>query len=365
MAKKPEHPQNEEQLQAPKRNWRDRVNGKPLATLEWGTTVLNVPPSLHRFKSALGLTCGLWLGSEMMKIMTGYDLNGKKQGLDSVHPKLQPLHGKLAYDYHSDNPADRWMKAFHNAVPGVLGALGTYQGSKHFFNKKSKASRNPVYLDEYERRAEMVLGQPWGVASAFSSMFSTVSGFSFLPGPNYGLTLGSRFTTTSGRKVAMPVAGKFWSNNNTIFPYNAPALIDHMIDYAAGNPSENPKQLAAMAQGILAGWFEEAGMEKVDAFVEEVQAVRQEFLREGGVPEEWQAKLKEELKAHFKGAGLEETLEKIGLNPTEAVIGNAGFSGKLAEKGGAGRKMQELRQSYVESYQQRKAEGAKDQVTLG
>lgn len=347
-----------------KKRWRDRVNGRPLATLEWGTSVLNVPPSLHRFKSALGLTVGLYLGAELMKVMTGNGMRGENISKEMVHPMLQPLHGKLSYNFFSDAPADRWMRVFQNAVPGILGGIGTLSGSKHYFYKRERESRDHTYLDEYEKRAEMIQAKPWGKASAFSSMFSCVSGFSWLPVPNYGLSLGSRFTLASGRKVALPGAGRFWSNNRSIFPFGPPELLDKMIEYAVGNPTRDPKQLEAMAQGVLAAWFKDLQPEQVEAFAQEVKTIRDQFLREGGVPEELKSELENELRSHFKGAGLEETLEKIGLDPLEAIIGNNGFSAKFAEKTGAGKRMKELRNSYVEEYQARKAQAGVEQTDL-
>lgn len=339
-----------------KHSWRDKLNGKPLQTMEWSTSVLNVPPSMHRFKSALGLTVGLYLGNEIMKVLTGNGLRGEKITKDSVHPLLQPMHGKLSYNYFSDAAPDRWMRVFQNAAPGILGAVGTLAGSKNFFREREQKFRDPTYLDDYESRAELLQSRPWGKAAAVSSMFSCVSGFGWLPVPNYGLTLGSRFTLASGRKVAFPVIGKAWSDNHSIYPMGSPELVNHMIQYAVNNKSHDPKQLEAMAQGILAGWFRDVTPEQIDAFVQEVHGIRDQFLRDGGIPEELKSEVKQELEAHFKGAGLEMTLEEIGLDPLKAVIGSSGLSGKIAEKAGVGKKVDALRQSYAEAYQARKAE---------
>ena len=341
-----------------KKSWRDRLNGKPLETLEWSSSVLNVPPSMHRLKSALGLTVGLYLGNELMKVMTGNGLRGENILKENVHPMLQPLHGKLSYNFFGDGAQDRWMRVFHNAVPGILGAFGTLSGSKSFFKEREQKFRDPKFLDEYETRAEMLQSKPWGRAAAVSSMFSCVSGFGWLPVPNYGVTLGSRFTLASGRKVALPGVGKFWSDNHSIYPMGSPELVNHMIQYAVNNKTHDPKQLEGMAQGILAGWFRDVTPEQVDAFVSEVHTIRDQFLREGGIPEELKKDVKKELEAHFKGAGLEETLEQIGLDPMRAEIGADGMSGKIAEKTGAGKAVDQLRKSYVENYHTRKLEAA-------
>lgn len=341
------------------KGWRAKisrvVHGKPLDTLEWGTSVLNVPPGMHRLKSALGLSAGLFIGAELMKVLTGNSLKGEAVSVESIHPLLQRLHGKLAYNFFSDAPADRWMHALHNLVPGVLGAIGTYQGSKNFFQERKEQTMHPEHLDEFESKASMLQAKPWGKMAGFSSMFSSVSGFSWLPIPNYGATLGTRFVLASGRKVALPGFGKFWSNNHSIYPMASPELIDHMIKYLAGNPSKDPKQLEAMAQGILGNWFKDVTEEQIQAFVQEIHEVRDDFLREGGIPEDMHKEFKKEMQEHFKGSGLEDTLEKIGLNPLEAEIGNNGVAGKVAEKTGAGKKLDELRASYVEKYQARKA----------
>lgn len=353
-----EEKQAQEVPPTPPSGWRQKVtgkvNGKPLDMVEWGTSVFNVAPSSHRLKSALGLSAGLLIGAELMKVLTGRALDGKAVSVDKILPALQPLHGKLAYNYHSDDKSDRWMRVLHNAVPGVLGAVGTFAGSAQFFHAREKASEKPHYLDEYEKRAEMVQAHPWSKVSAFSSMFSSVSGFNWLPFPNYGLSLGTRFTLASGRKVALPGAGKVWSNNHSIYPMNAPELVNHMVQYAVGNPSHDPKQLQAMAQGVLSDYFRDVTPEQVNGFVAEVKSVRDHFLREGGVPEQWKKELEAELNAHFKGAGLESTLEKLGFDVTQAQIGANGLSGKIAEKTGAGREMARLRRSFVEEYTARK-----------
>src|SRR5690606_9303588 len=115
------------------------------------------------------------------------------------------------------------------------------------------------------------------------------------------------FTLAAGRKVSFPGIGKVWSNNHSIYPLGSPELINHMIQYAVNNKTPDPKQLEAMAQGILADWFRDVKPEHINAFVDEIHAVRDQFFREGGVPDDLKAEAKKELEAHFKGAGLETT----------------------------------------------------------
>lgn len=343
------------------KNWTDSlgkvVNGKPLDVVSWTGSVITVAPGYHRLKNALGLSVGLYLGRKLMNIVVGAKPNGDKIERESVPFPLRPLHGILSYNHFSDEPKDRWMKVLDNVTPAVFGALGAMAGSYHFFHDRYKTYENPTTIDDFEEAMSLQQSRPWSVISAISSLMGSSSGLSMGPIGNYGASLGTRFSLASGRKMALPGLGKFFSNNHSTYPYGPVQLIERMIHYAAGNPSENPEQLDAMAHGILGPWFKNVTQEQIQSFVGVVKGVRDNFLAEGGIPEEAQAKVKELLHEHFRHEGLEETLRTIGLDPTEATLGDNGFSTVIAKLLGKSGKMATMAADFVSKYHERQNGG--------
>ncbi len=330
------------------------INDKPLEYMELATDGLNSPESvgMHRASVATGLTAFGLVGMKVAEALTGRNFAGANVPIDKVHDVLHPLYKKLAYNPFSDHPKDKWGYVTHLAIPSLFATLGAVTGSTLFFQKRQGQVKKAEFIDEFENKATMAEAGPWTLLTATSALLATPSGNVFLPIPgiNYGMSLGTRFTLSSGRKVIFPGLGEKWSGNASRYPYGPAALRDLMVKYAVNNKTPHPEQLEEMAIGILRPWFENVTGEQVLAFVNKVEEDRDRFLKEGGVPEESKKDLEKLLIAHFKGAGLEGTLREIGLDPLKATLGNNGVSATIARYLGAEKPLQEIHQEFADKY---------------
>lgn len=342
-------------------------NDKPLAIAEWGADALNSPTTfgMHRVYCAGGLSLGGFIGMKIMEVLTGRTLGGSEVHPEKVPEFLSGLYKKLAYNPHSDHPKDRWGYVAHFLVPGLFATAGVVGASSFFFKDKVEKAGKAEYLDEFETRATMDQAGPWTSLTALTSLFVTPGGFGFLPppAPNYGTALGTRFNLSAGRKVILPVVGDIWTDTQSRYPLGPPRLLDLMIKYAVNNPEAHPEQLEEMALGIIKPWFKDATKEQIEDFIRRVEADRNKFLECGGIPEEMRDDAEAMLRTHFKGAGLEETLKSIGLDPAEATLGQNGLSGKIAEYLGGGDALAETKAKFKKRYQERQA--AKNDDTPG
>ena len=331
------------------------INGKALDAAEGITDCFNVVNGVHshRLYCAVGLTVGSWITDEFMKAMTGVNFLGHAVKKENVLKPLQKIYKCMAFNPHSDLPADKWMQVLRWALPDAIGAATIVYASTQYFMERNKKSKNATYLDEVEDKASNEQAKPWAVGVSLTAPYGGSSGFAWIPGINYMTHLGTRYSIASGRKVSMPGVGKFWSNNDTLFPFAPPGMIDLMIKEAVNNKSYNPELLETYAIGILKPWFDNVTPEQVEKFVNHVYEVRDQFYKDGGVPEEWKKDLEKALTEHLKGAGLEETLRESGLDPLQATIGNNGFSGKIAESVGARKTLEKIRSDYRTGYMER------------
>jgi hypothetical protein len=330
------------------------VNGKLLDTAEGITGMVQAGIGSHRVHCAMGLMVGSWLGDKIMDALTGISFMGdKKIPKEDVWEPLQKFHGALKFNPHSDLPKDKWMQVLRWGVPGVLGALAVMQGSQIFFHKRHNEVKKAETLDEVEARATFAQSRPWGYTAAIASLFGSASGLQVLPFTNYATSLGTRYSLGAGRKVSLPVVGKLWSNNPTLFPYGPPGMINMLIKEAVNNKSFDPELLETEAIGILKPWFKNVTPAQIEAFVMEVHKVRDKFFKEGGVPEEFKKELETELSQHFKGAGLEQTLRDIGLDPSKAEIAQNGWSGAIANILGSKGAVNKIAKDYQASYRER------------
>src|SRR5262249_46467309 len=135
-------------------------------------------------------------------------------------------------------------------------------------------------------------------------------------------------------------------------------LLNKMIKYVVNNKTKDPEQLGEMAYGILKPWFDGVTDKQVQEFVDHLHDIRDKFLKEGGIPEDYKNQCEKELLAAFKGAGLEKTLAEIGLDPEKADLGANGLSGQIANYLGAQKPLDEMKQEYLSKIHKRKAEWA-------
>lgn len=345
------------------------LNDKPLALMEWGADALNSPEThgMHRVYCAAGLSLGGLIGMKIMDVLTGRTLAGQPVPPEKVPGFMMDFYKKLAYNPHSDHPKDRWGFVIHYGVPALVATGGVIGASSYFFKDKVEKANKAEFIDEYETRATMDQAKPWTGLTALTSLFATPGGFGFLPPPfpNYGTALGTRFNLSASRKVILPVVGDIWTDTESRYPYAPPRLIDHMIQYAVNNPDHHPEQLEEMAIGILKPWFKDVSKEQVEEFIRRVEEDRNQFLQCGGIPEELRDNAERLLKSHLKGAGLEKTLEELGLDPLQATLGRNGLSGKIAEWLGGKDAVEKTRADFKRKYAEREKERMEDEQIKG
>jgi hypothetical protein len=331
------------------------VNGKILDTAEGITDTFNVINGVnsHRLYCAVGLSAGSWLSDEFMKALTGINFHGAKVKEEDILKPFKKIYKAIPFNPHSDLPNDKWLQVARWAVPMAAGCAAIVTASHMYFHEREKKNENAKYLDEIEQKAMSAQANSWTVSTALSALFGASSGFAWLPGINYMTHLGTRYSLGSGRKVSMPAVGKAWSNNSTLFPFAPPGMIDMLIKEAVNNKGFNPELMETYAIGVLKPWFDKVTPEQIEEFTNKVYEIRDQFYKEGGVPENMKKQLEEQLKAHLKGAGLEETLAAVGLDPLQAHIANNGFSGKIAESLGAKKTIEKIKADYKAGYTQR------------
>ncbi len=348
-----------------------KKDDKLLGFLEWTTQGLNSPETFgtHRFSCAVGLSTFGLVGMKIMEAMTGRDFGGNVVPIDRVPEFMRGIYKKLDYNPHSDRPKDKWMFVLHFAVPSMFAAAGIVSASKHFFRDRTRKAQNAEFIDDFEDKATQAEAGPWTLLATTSSLIATPSGSIFLPIPgiNYGMSLGTRFTLSSGRKMIFPGVGEAWTGTASKFSLGPTALRDYMIKYAANNKSEHPELLEEMAIGILKPLFADLTGEQVQKFVDKVEADRELLFQSGGTPEDAKKNCEAALSKHFKGAGLEETLRDLGFDPLKAHLGNNGLSGQIAQFLGAGKKLEAINQEFAEKYTarlQQQKEAAESAVSV-
>lgn len=326
------------------------INGKPLDMLSWISNVLVVPPSMHRFMNAASLSVFLYGGMQLANSLAGRGLRGETLSKDQVWFPL--LHGSMDYVWKSGKAADRWKFAAHQLIPVAVGALGTYSGSKLFFRERIENSKKAEFLEDYTDKISIDESDIYAKGAAATSILNTGSGIHLLPLVSYSSNLQNRFLMAQGQQVATPGLGELWSGNPSKYPYHVKRLLDVMITYAVRNPSEFPMEFDDMAHALIGKIYPQLGpadmKAKEDAFIDEIYAVRDKYWQKGGIPQDKQAACRQELKEHFRGAGLEQTLLKIGLNPLDAQLDHNGLSGWAANFFGAHNQIREDIDSYRE-----------------
>jgi hypothetical protein len=102
--------------------------------MEWLAENAYIPPGMHRFLTAFGLTGGLWSGRQIMDVVTARDgKTGDPIALKDVAEPLKPLYNLMPYNAYSDESRDRWKSVANAFIPAGFGALGVHFGHKTFF----------------------------------------------------------------------------------------------------------------------------------------------------------------------------------------------------------------------------------------
>ncbi len=319
------------------------INGKPLSAMEWLTQSLTVAPSLHRLSNAVGLTAGLYTGMTVMDNVMGTALRtGKKTGLEQYHPMVQPLlkpfHNAIGsrtnYNYWGADVRNRSLKLAHFAGAAALGMAGNMAGSYWYFRKQQQQAQHPEFIDDYSQRIAFDQSKPWWWMSGASALANVGIGLNFLPF-SYGMNMGMRFTLASDRRITLPGAKEYLSNNHSYYPYGPAKLRNYLINYMVYSPDEHPKQLSAMSHAILEPWFSPQPEGLCEGFAQKILDIRNKYYEEGGIPKNKIKDCKADLEKHFKGIGLHQTLAELGVDVLSAHIDDTGWMGRVAERLGA------------------------------
>lgn len=338
------------QQATPKSGVVDWINGKPLDTLSWASNLLVIPPGLHRFMNAAFLSGFLYGGAQVSNALAARGLRGKAMKREEIWPMLRPLYGKMHYVWKSANPADRWKQCAHQLMPVGIGTVGTYTGSKLYFSDAEKRAKQAEFLEEYTDRIALEESEIFALASAATSIFNTGAGLHMLPFFGYPSHLQNRFLMAKGQQIATPGIGGWWSGNPSRYPWHVRRLLDRIIDYAVENTSEFPVELEEMSRALIAKLYpdlaDSALQQKTGALVDKIYALRDPYWQPGGIPEAARPGVRLELEGLLRRAGLELTLQAIGLDPLKADIDNNGMSGKVTKALGAGGRVQQSIEEY-------------------
>lgn len=338
------------------------INGKPLDFLSFVSDVLVVPPGLHRFMNAATLTAFLYTGAKFSSALAAREIRGAALTQDQVWSVFKPFYGKMDYVWKSGETADRWKYVVHQMIPVAVGALGTYTGSRLFFQKRIDEVNKAEYLEDYTDAVSMHQSEPYAIATGITSILNTGSGFHMLPFISYGSNLQNRFMMANGQQIATPILGQWWSGNPSMYPYHVKRLLNYMVNYTTNNTSEYPQQFEDLAHALIAKIYpnlpEQEMKAKEEALVNKLYEWREPFWKEGGVPADQKEACKKALESHLRKEGLEQTLLELGLDPLKAKLDHNGASITIARAFGAANQIDRDIQDYrakaakrIETYQ--------------
>ncbi len=210
-----------------------KPGSRALPIVEWFSETAYTPPGAHRLLTAAGLTAGLLIGRGLMDVVTARSSNKEKPlERDQVLAPFTPLHGLMRYNPYSDRTPDRWKSVVDNLAPVMLGGVGAYLGSRHYFygnelklwgngaakafnattkSVSAKFKTGTLALDEADHMTGLVQSETMNKPAAFSFIWGSDTGF-HLPGAWWVFGTGmsaERFATGVGRKPWIPFAGWF------------------------------------------------------------------------------------------------------------------------------------------------------------
>jgi hypothetical protein len=347
------------------------ANKRLLKPTKWVADTLFVAPGGHRFRNALGLSVGLWIGDKFCNLITGQKLNGDKIDKEDYPAILHPLYGVMSYNRYSDNPEDRWKFISRGLITGTFGAVGAMLGSNDYFKTKNPSIdeqlknpwhhskykitdeelaqyRNIVvngghFLEEHQDLKKKVgewlkfcnphnlnmhvyneIADSYLIPAGISALPGSASGLNVTPFPLYPVGLNELFKTRMGYNVAAPGVGKWWSNSAIPDKFSFHYLINEGV-----NRLSDPKNLDLadkLTQGnlehriedILKGAFEPIYKNLTP---DHVQSMKQELLAiRDGVSRELHGKSPAEFEKLFEAESkkVKEALNSIttgtGLN---------------------------------------------------
>ncbi|MFM9890820.1 MAG: hypothetical protein ACKVOE_09335 [Rickettsiales bacterium] len=366
-----------------------------LPAVEWMAENAYIPPGTHRLLAAGGLSAGLWGGRHFMDVVVGKNSDGTDMTREQSPAMLRPLHGILHYNRYSDNAADRWKGVADRLVPGMLGALGAYYGSRFFFhgtapklfggkamhgltNAAEKAlATGKISSQNAEHLASLAQSEYMGRGGAVSYIFGSTVGTDKMGGlfPTNQNLWADRFALGAGIKSNIPFLG--WFNRRVLSSYGSSSLAMPRAMrsaakwmegnlHAQGNPAlwadvSNPahmKKLRAMAQDALQNYPQatEAELNRVaHGFADMAHNAWGEMQRLGD-PKLWTAAQKNDFYAnHIAGTGhtpglihasFDHWMHGMGIPLGKFEVANHGWLTNLARRFGSPELEGKARQAY-------------------
>ncbi|MEI6729959.1 MAG: hypothetical protein WCL30_01765 [Pseudomonadota bacterium] len=347
-----------------------------------GIHVIQPKPSMHRLSNVIGMCLGFVGFKYFADIMFGHtitnsdktDIPGNKYRkikAEDVPIVFRWLHGIVEYNPFSDDPKDQWLKATHQMIPAIGGAVGAVAGSAAYFGSSysgkradmikglmDKASKGET-LTPVEANAVSAFeqGGKWRLAAGATAWLSAASGLTFL----YGVALNTAFWLQNGGKTLVGAAEYFGAetlrkfanitSNEGLAPDKALAAISKeaaqfLEKEKAGNPSNEKlsKFGERLAMTVFAPLFKKLTPEDKQTIVGKIQtALNEAYKAQSGQDA---ATIQKEITGRINGI-----LKDTGVQTLSGgmVAGNNGWLGQIGEFFGS-KRIEAWRKNAVNSY---------------
>jgi hypothetical protein len=310
-------------------------------------------PSMHRMRQMTGMTAGWLAGNYLGNVMAAQDLSHKPIEKKDVHASVQWLHGSMAYNAYSDEPADREKKIAHQLMGGALGGVGAIAGSNSFFNAngtvkkindilEKSENKGGISILEAEHAASAVQANFWRPFAAVTGSFSAASGMALAWVLNFGTAINSVFNTMGDRKAGTSLfantALKHFSNTTTELPFGPAATVGPMAEFVAQiDPKHfaDPKspqmgELNKYVENIIVPLLPEATEEQKASVLNAIKEIGADAHEKEGTSA---AKVREAVSKQFSGTAFDDMLISMGvdLSNVHKHIGQQGAVTKIAK----------------------------------
>lgn len=338
-------------------NWQDKIENGIKRTGEFAGKFISQnghaqqkTPAQHRLLSAGGMFIG-WLACDQLRDII-FGVNQTSEGefveikREDVPAPLRFLHKTIDWNPHSDAPSDQWKKIAHQMMPAVGAGLGTLTGSLYAFQLNGRAHnfaefknpKNPISVMQADSAAQYAQSKPFRILTAITG---GAAGSSMLVAA-YGAMLNLAFATANGAKI-------FTGNISKSSAGPAKALAERIEKFPAYINSafnENGKISEEWSKIFVTRILEplfgselktEAAQEAARIKVHDtVQSIVNEHINLGLSQEEKIKKIVKAIEATLGDiapkvdkdgtiirSGFDTYLQKLGLRPENANIGNA------------------------------------------
>ncbi len=196
--------------------WQDTILKNARSSAEWAGKFISANghaqqniPAQHRLLSAGGMFIG-WLACDKLRDII-FGVNQTSEGefveikRDDVPESLRFLHKAIDWNPNSDAPGDQWKKLAHQMMPAFGAGIGTMAGSLSAFQLNGRANnfavyknpRNPISVMQADGAAQYAQSKPFRILTALTG---GAAGSSMLVAA-YGAMLNLAFATANGAKI--------------------------------------------------------------------------------------------------------------------------------------------------------------------